>query len=377
MSHAGAAPSPRILVLNERDLDHPRAGGAEIHVGEVFGRLAARGYHVTLATSSFAGGAASAQQDGMRIVRLGGLPFYYTNAARLCARETRRGAFDVVVECLNKLPFLSPVYSAVPVVALCHHLFGETAFQQVAWPIAAAVWTAERLIPTLYRRTPFVSISNSTRDDLVARGIARDRVRVIECGIGRPAIQPLPIGQRGPRVVYVGRLEPYKRVDVLLAAVARLREAFADIELDVIGRGSDQDRLERIASELGLSDRTRFRGFVEDAERDRLLGAARVCVCPSTKEGWGLTVIESNALGTPVVATDAPGLRDSVLDGKTGFLAAEGDVNGFARRIAQILRDDVLADELSSAALAWSRRFDWDRAADEMAASLIEASNRG
>jgi glycosyltransferase involved in cell wall biosynthesis len=275
---------------------------------------------------------------------------------------------------LNKVPFLAPAYSSVPVVALCHHLFGTTAFQQQSWPVAAAVWSIERLIPPLYRRTPFVSISESTRDDLIERGVAADLVRVSHCGIARPRFDPSPISQRGQTIAYVGRLEPYKRVDVMLAAAAQLRQRFGDLELIVIGRGSDRPRLERLAAEHGLADRTRFVGFVDDAERDRLLGAARVCVCPSMKEGWGLTVIESNALGTPVVATNAPGLRDSVIDEKTGFLVAEGDVAAFARRIGQILSNDRLADELSEAALDWSRKFDWDRAADEMADALLGAT---
>ncbi|MFP8882396.1 MAG: glycosyltransferase family 4 protein [Myxococcota bacterium] len=367
---------PRVLVLNERDLSHPKAGGAEIHVTEVFRRLAARGFEVTLASSSYAGGADRDELAGMAVVRLGKIPFYYLRAAGYCARETRRGSYDIVVECLNKVPFLAPAYSAVPVIALCHHLFGTAAFQQQIWPIAAAVWSIERLIPLLYRRAPFVSISESTREDLIGRGVAPDHVRVSHCGITRPRLDSPPISQRGQTIVYVGRLEPYKRIDVMLAAAGRLRQRFGDLELIVIGRGSDQPRLERIAAEHGVADRTRFVGFVEDAERDRLLGTARVCVCPSTKEGWGLTVIESNALGTPVVATDAPGLRDSVIDGKTGYLVAEGDVTAFAHRIGEILSDDRLADGLSEAALDWSREFDWDRAADEMADSLTRASAR-
>ncbi len=364
---------PRVLVLNERDLSHPKAGGAEIHVTEIFRRLAERGFEVTLASSSYPGGPNRDELAGMAVERLGGIPFYYVRAAAHCARETRRGTYDVVVECLNKVPFLSPAYSAVPVVALCHHLFGKTAFQQERWPIAAAVWSIERLIPYLYRRAPFVSISESTREDLVGRGIAHDQVRVSHCGIARPRYEPLPITQRGQTIVYLGRLEPYKRVDVMLSAAGRLKERFGDLELIVIGRGSDQPRLERIAREQGVADRTRFLGFVEDAERDRLLGTSRVCVCPSMKEGWGLTVIESNALGTPVVATDAPGLRDSVINGKTGYLVAEGDVAAFAHWIGEVLSNDRLADELSKAALLWSREFDWDRAADDMADSLTRA----
>jgi len=150
---------------------------------------------------------------------------------------------------------------------------------------------------------------------------------------------------------------------------AARHEAAAD-EHEAGTRGPARPGLEALARELGLADRTHFTGFVSDAERDRLLAASRVCVCPSEKEGWGLTVVEANAMGTPVVASDADGLRDSVRDGKTGFLVADGDVAAFSHRIGELLRDDALAVETSAAALAWSRRFDWDVAADEMAAAI-------
>jgi glycosyltransferase involved in cell wall biosynthesis len=167
-------------------------------------------------------------------------------------------------------------------------------------------------------------------------------------------------------VVYVGRLEAYKRVDVLLRAMASLRERLPDAETVVIGRGSQQALLEALARELGIADRTRFAGFVSDAERDALLADARVCVGPSVKEGWGLAVIESNAVGTPVVASDAPGLRDSVRDGETGFLVPVDDVAAFAARIAELLLDDERAERMSRLGEAWSRRFDWDQVADRV-----------
>jgi glycosyltransferase involved in cell wall biosynthesis len=363
----------RVLVLNERDSHHPRAGGAEVHITEIFRRLAARGVEITLLTSGFPGGAKETIDEGMRILRLGRIRYYYPRAVWHCARETRLGRYDVVAECLNKLPYQSPLYSAVPVLAITHHLFGESAFLQVPWPVAATVWTLERTIPWLYRNVPFVSISESTRDDLVARGVGPERIEVHHCGIRRPTIEVPPLTGRPQRVVYLGRLERYKQVDLMLHAVARLAARFPDIEIDIIGRGADRERLERIAQEVGLGSRTHFVGFVSDAERDRMLAAARACVCPSAKEGWGLTVIEANALGTPVVATNAPGLRDSVDEGRTGFLVPDGDVDAFAARIAALLEDDALGDRMSSAALAWSRRFDWDIAADRMEASLLAA----
>jgi glycosyltransferase involved in cell wall biosynthesis len=360
----------RVLVLNERDPLHPKAGGAETHVAEIFARIAARGAEITLASSRFAGAAARDEVRGMRVHRIGRMPFYYPRATRVCARDTRRDRYDVVVECLNKLPFLAPLYSAAPVLGLCHHLFGETAFLQVPWPVAAAVWSIERLVPRVYRKSHLVVISESTRDDLIRRGVEPGRIEVHHPGIRQPGFEPPGVSQRRHRVAYVGRLERYKRVDVLLRAAAHLVGRFPEMRIDIIGRGSDRARLERVAAEVGLADRTHFAGFVSDEERDRLLAAARVCVCPSVKEGWGLTVIESNALGTPNVATDAPGLRDSVRDGETGFLVPEADVEAFAARMGSLLGDDALAERMAAAAIAWSRDFDWDRAAARMEASL-------
>jgi len=364
----------RVLVLNERDLRHPKAGGAETHVFEIMSRLAARGFEISLLASGFPGGASEECVEGVEVRRLGALARYYPSVALACARETRRGRFDVVVECLNKVPFFSPLYSAVPVLALCHHLFGETAFRQVAWPIAAAVYGLERLVPPLYRRQHFLAISESSRDDLMRRGVPADRISVSHCGIRRPALTALlPLRERPCCVSYVGRLEPYKRVDVLLRAAARLTGSFPELSLVLIGRGSDRPRLEALADRLGLATRTRFTGFVSDDERDEILAQSRACVCPSEKEGWGLTVIEANALATPVVASDAPGLRDSVRPLETGFLVPTGDALGFADRIGALLRADAAAERMASAALAWSQRFDWNLAADQMALAIAAA----
>lgn len=359
-----------VLVLNERDPRHPKAGGAETHVFEIMGRLARRGYRISALASGFAGAPASEIVAGVEVHRLGGLHRYYPAAAVACARETRSGRHQVVVECLNKVPFFSPLYSAAPVLALCHHLFGETAFGQVAWPIAAGVWTAERLMPPLYRRQRFLAISESSRDDLIRRGVPAGQIAVSHCGIRRPTVESRRLRDRPLRVAYVGRLEAYKRVDVLLRAAAGLVERFPALEVVVIGRGAAQSGLERLTRDLGLAERVRFAGFVSDDERDALLAGSRACVCPSEKEGWGLTVIEANAVGTPVVASDAPGLRDSVRHGETGFLVPTGDVAAMRERTAQLLAADDEAERIAEQALAWSLRFDWDSAADEMADAI-------
>jgi glycosyltransferase involved in cell wall biosynthesis len=373
---ASTPEASRILLLNERDPRHPRSGGAETHVFEIMSRLVQRGHAVTQLAAGFPGGAPAETVDGVEVRRLGGLARYYPAAALTCARETRRSRFDVVVECLNKFPFFSPVYSGVPVLALCHHLFGETAFRQVAWPIAAAVFGAEKLLPFAYRGQRFITISESSRDDLVQRGIARERIDVSLPGIRRPRVVPRPLRERPPRIAYVGRLERYKRVDVMLRAAAKLVAAYPELEIAVIGRGTDGERVERLAGELGLASRTRFLGFVDDDERDRWLADSRVCVCASEKEGWGLTVIEANAVGTPVVASDAPGLRDSVRDGETGWLAPIGDVAAFEKRMAMLLAADAPAEAMAQRGVEWARRCDWDTAAREMEAAIARARGR-
>jgi glycosyltransferase involved in cell wall biosynthesis len=365
-----------VLVLNERDPLHPKTGGAETHVSEIFGRLARRGYEVTHFASGFAGGASEERVNDVLVRRFGALPRYYPSALLHTRRETRAGRYDVVVECLNKVPFYSPVYASAPVLALCHHLFGDVAFQQVAWPIAATVWTSERLIPALYRACQFIAISESSRADLVRRGLSAEKVMVSHPGIDRPGCVVETDRPRGRRIVYLGRLEAYKRVDVMLRALAQLADRLGDVEIVIIGRGPARERLESLAREIGLADRTTFTGFVSNDERDALLADARVCVCPSEKEGWGLTVIEANALGVPVVATDADGLRDSVRDGETGFLVEDANVAQFAERIGRLLDDDALATKMSAAALEWSRRFDWDIAADDMARAIALARGR-
>jgi glycosyltransferase involved in cell wall biosynthesis len=335
------------------------------------------GFEITQAACSFRGAPAREELPGLRVRRLGPLAAYYPRAAWTTARETRRGRFDAVIEHLNKLPFCAPLYSRAPVLAVSHHLFGRSAFLQVAWPVAAGVVALERLIPVCYREVPFLAVSQSSKDDLVSRGIPAGHVEIVHNGIRLPGLVPPPHAARPRRLAYLGRLEPYKRVDLLLRAAARLVPRFPDLEIVLIGRGRARPGLERLAARLGLAERTRFAGFVPDDERDALLADARLCVCPSVKEGWGITVIEVNAVGTPVIATDAPGLRDAVRHGETGLLVADGPAEEFVARLAErmgeLLADPALAERLSRGALAWSRRFDWDRTA-ETTARAVEAA---
>ena len=338
-----------------------------MHVAEIAKRLAPARHRHDPARGGLRGRrGAPSSVDGLEVRRLGPIPVYYPRAVATTAWETRRGRWDVVVEHLNKVPFCARAYAAGPVLAVNHHLFGDSAFLQVGWPIAATVVAIEKLIPRIYRNVPCLAVSESSRDDLVRRGLSREQIGLLHNGITFPTRQPIEVSKRPCRVAYLGRLESYKRIDRLLRACAGLVDRFPQLEIALIGRGAERRRLEALAAELGIAERTRFSGFVSDAERDALLAEARVAVCASVKEGWGLTVIECNALGVPVVATDAPGLRDAVRHGETGLPGGGRGGRGVQRAPAGCR--SAACWRMSSRSHAWPpkhtvgrRRFDWER----------------
>jgi glycosyltransferase involved in cell wall biosynthesis len=361
----------RILVINWRDIRNPEAGGAEVHLHEITKRIAAAGHEVTVLASRFPGAAARDQVDGVTIVRTGGkfsFNFHVPSAAKRLVRDER---IDVVVDDINKIPFYTPLYVRKPLLALSHHLFGHTIFLETAFPLATYVYLSEALIAPVYRRTPVVAVSESTRQELVRRGIPAGNVQVVHNAVDHTRYTPDEAARSAePLVAYLGRIKRYKRVNLVLDACKTVFDRFPTARLVVVGSGDYLPRLVRQAGELGMADRVDFTGFVSEGEKIAILRKAHVVVNPSSKEGWGVTVTEANACGTPVVASDVPGLRDAVRDGETGFLVRYGDVQGFADRIAEVLGDSGLRARLAGRAVAWARTFNWDQSARSILALL-------
>lgn len=353
--------------MNWQDRLNPQAGGAEIHLHEVFGRLAARGHAVTLLVSGWPGAAAREHVDGMDVHRVGGRHTFPLMVRGHYRRTLMHTGHDLLVEDLNKVPVFAPVWVREPVVLLVHHLFGTTAFQEASLPFAAATWLLERPLPLFYRHLPVEAVSESTAEDLVRRGFRRDHIAVIPNGVDLDAFSPEPGGTRfaEPTVLYLGRLKRYKRIDLILRAVARLRDRDVAVRLLVAGRGDAAAQLERLRDELALQDRVEFLGFVDEARKLELFRRSWIHVLTSPKEGWGISNLEAAACATPTVASDAPGLRDSVVDGETGFLVPHGDVAALADRLGLLLRDAALRDRLGQGAHRFALRHSWDRAADD------------
>jgi glycosyltransferase involved in cell wall biosynthesis len=363
----------RILLVNWQDRENPQAGGAEIHLHEIFGRLAASGHDVTLLASGWSGCAPRATLDGIAVHRVGTRYTFQLHARRHYRRALAAREWDVLVEDINKVPLFTPRWGggARRVVALVPHLFGTTVFREAPWPMAAAVWLAERPLPIAYRGVPFQAISESTADDLAARGIPRDSIRVIYPGIDAERFTPAP-ALRAPRPLfaYLGRLKRYKGVDLVLRAFAALRHPEATLE--IAGTGDYRPELERLARSLDLDGRVRFLGFISEEAKLELLRRAWGLVFASPKEGWGITNLEAAACATPVVASDSPGLRESVRDGETGYLVAHGDVGALAEAMGRLAGSAALVASLGARGRRFAEGFTWDAAARQTEAHLEE-----
>jgi glycosyltransferase involved in cell wall biosynthesis len=369
----------RLLVLNWQDRLNPQAGGAEAHLHEVFGRLASRGHSITLVASGWPGASPRDSLDGLDVHRVGSRYTFSLAAPRYYRRRLAAQPFDAIVEDLNKVPLFTPLWTRHRLLLLVHHLFGRTAFEEASWPVAAATWLLETPLAKLYRGVAVEAVSESTAQDLVTRGFRRGAIRVIPNGVDVEFYSPDPATGRFPEptLLYLGRLKRYKRVDLILGALAALRSRGSPARLLIGGKGDAEPALRALTRELNLADAVEFRGFVSEEEKRLLFRRAWVHVLTSPNEGWGITNLEAAACGTPTVASDSPGLRDSVVHGQTGFLVPHGDVAALARQIETLLADRELRDRLGFQARAFAERFTWERAASATEDHLEELTHGG
>jgi glycosyltransferase involved in cell wall biosynthesis len=356
-----------ILVLNWQDIKHPLGGGAEVHMHEIFKRVVAMGHSVTLYCCRFPGSAQTEEIDGLRVIREGERQLFNFNVPRRYQSQFRREGFDVVVDDINKIPFFTPWFVHKPLAGIVHHLFGKAIFLETHFIPASYVYLAEKVAARAYRNTPMAVVSESTRQELIGLGFPAENIVIVGGAVNTKLYAPASDPRQGrPVIGHVGRLKKYKSVNHLLRAFRIVLKDLPDARLRIVGDGDSKSELERLAHRLDIADRVEFTGYLSQEEKVRYLNQMSVAVDCSAKEGWGLTVIEANACGVPVVASDVPGLRDSVVDGKTGLLYEYGNVEQLAQKIVLLLRDENLRRRMSAGALEWGRLFNWDESAKKM-----------
>jgi glycosyltransferase involved in cell wall biosynthesis len=353
-------------VINWRCIKNPLAGGAEIYFQEIFKRIVKLGYSVTQLAVQYDNALETEVIDGIKIIRIGSKNTFNFDVYRELPHLLEQDSYDIVVDDLNKIPFYSPWITKKPVLALMMHLFRKSIFSEVSFPFASYVYLTESLIPWCYKKNNFAALSESSKQDLVKMGIRSSKIVTIPPGIDLNMYRPNFTAKEKNIIIHTGRLKKYKSVDHLILATQKLIGKYKDLKTVIIGDGDDLPRLKELTNKLSLENHVIFTGYISESEKIKYYQQASVLVENSIKEGWGMIVIEANACGTPVVSARSPGLRDAVLDQKTGFLYDYGNIGDLTQKIDLLLENQTLNREMAQAGIQWSKNFSWDNATNEM-----------
>ncbi len=363
----------KILVINWQCIKNPFGGGAEVHMHEIFKRIAAMGHDVTIFSCEVPGQPDEEIIDGIKIVRRGKRPTFNFIVKRWYRKRFGKENYDIIIDDINKIPFYTPRYVKEPLLAISHHFFGTSIYHEANFIAGTYVYLAEKLIDIIYKDTPFAVVSESTLQEFIERGFDRRNFSIVQNAI-EAAEFPMKTGQKNdkPTVTYFGRLKKYKSIGHLMKAFAIVKKSISEAQLHILGRGDYRPQLETLAESLGIADCTTFFGFVSNEDKIKLLSQSHIVVNTSMKEGWGITNIEANACGTPVISANVPGLRDSVSDGQSGLLYPYGDVDELAEKIMEMLMNEEFLQKLSQGAVDWAGSFSWDESARLMVVKCEE-----
>ncbi len=365
----------RILVVNHRDSLHPQAGGLEQIVYQTGKYWVQWGHEVDVLCAGFPGSISEENIDGIRFIR-GPSEYVFHWWAPLKIRRMHAKKYDVILEYISKVPCLLPLtVRSAPVAVMIPHLFGRTIFEELSLPAGLAWIAYEKMIPSVYRKSHFWVNSQSTAGDLRSRGIAPEKINVTYAGLppdlfeADPAVAKTPY----PSLIYIGRLKRYKHIDHILQAVKEVLPQFPELRLRIVGRGDAEMQLRALAAALGITHAVDFCGYMDEAGKKKLLQESWVAVQTSSNEGWGLAVTEAGACCVPTVASDSPGLRESVRDGETGYLVSHGDTHALAARINSLLQNPDQRKTMGEAARTFASQFSWETTARDALAFLETA----
>jgi glycosyltransferase involved in cell wall biosynthesis len=368
----------RVSMLAWRDLDDPEAGGSELHASNIAALWAEAGIEVTMRTSYAAGHPQVSWRDGYRVIRKAGRYLVFPRGA-FSEMMGWHGGRDGLVEIWNGMPFFSPLWSRTAHVTWLHHVHAEM-WQMTLPPRLAAFgnFVESKLAPPIYHRTPMVTLSESSKRELIHDlGFRADRVSVVA-----PGIDPhyTPGGEKSPTplVVAVGRLVPVKQFDVLIDALVALKPTHPGLEAVIVGEGYKREELESQLHAARAETWIRLPGRIDEDEKVDLYRRAWILASASAREGWGMTITEAAACGTPAVVSDVAGHADAVVDGRTGVLADDADA--LRAGLDRVLGDAGLRSSLSAAAQAHASRFTWEATArgtlEVLAAAAIARRGR-
>lgn len=350
-----------VHMLAWRDLDDDEAGGSEVHAHNIASIWAQSGLGVTMRTSAAPGQPSSAVRDGYTVSRKSGRYGVFIRSS-LSELTGRLGPCDGLIEIWNGMPFMSPLWWRGPRAIWLHHVHGPMWGMTLPSPIAKlGVALEERIAPRFYRNESIVTLSPSSRDELVDDlGFDPDRVTVIPPGVD-PYFTPGGTRSETPLAVAVGRLVPVKDFPRLVRVMAAVRERVPEVELVIVGEGYERERIMDEVRRHGAEEWISLPGRVTDQQLRDLYRRSWVAVSTSVREGWGMTLTEAAACGTPSVATDIAGHADAVAVGRSGLLHDRDP--DLVDALVRVLTDEELRARLTEGALARAAELTWERTA--------------
>lgn len=357
-----------ILIFSWRGPGHPNAGGAEISTHEHAKGWVRAGHKVTLFTSFYKGGRRGEIIDGVQIKRYGNQVFGVHWQAFKWYLLSAHQKFDLVIDQFHGIPFFTPLYVKTKKLAFIHEVAKEVWWLN-SWTkplnlIPAIVGTIfEPLVFSLfYRSIPFMTVSESTKKDLVNWGIPKDRITVIHNGIIKPKRVNVK-KETKKTLIYLGALSRDKGIEEAIKVFSIINKKRKDCQFWVVGRSDPHYllRIKGLVKNSDLSKNTKFFGYVSEEKKFELLAKAHILVNPSVREGWGLVVIEAAAMGTPTVAYNVAGLRDSIVNGRTGILCSKNNIENMAEEILNLAWDSRRYQKIRHNVISWRKNFSWDK----------------
>lgn len=352
----------KILIFNWRDTKHKWAGGAEVYIHELAKRWVQDGNNVTVFCGNSLKGPKDEKIDGVQIIRRGGFYTVYIWAF-LYYMFKFRGKYDVIIDCENGIPFFTPLYSFKPKFLLIHHVHQEVFRKSLIHPLAIfASFLEAKLMPVVYHNTQVITVSPSSKEEIMRHKLTKREPIIIYNGVDLSLYKPAKKSNK-PLILYLGRLQYYKSLHVFIVAAKRVLKKIPNAQFVIAGEGEEKEKLQEFARRLGILEKIKFLGHVSDKKKISLFQKAWVFVNPSFMEGWGLTTIEAAACGTPAVASDVPGLRDSIKNPHSGILVRYANYEGFAKSITKLIQDRKLRNEMEYGSVDWASNFSWEKSA--------------
>ncbi len=354
----------KILWFTWKDLKNPLAGGAEVVNEELAKRLVADGHEVTFMAGGFAGGQKEETVDGYKIIRLGGRWSVYWHTYRYY-KKNLAGWADLVIDEINTIPFFAKFYVKEKNILFVHQLAREIWFYQMFFPLSLVGYLIEPVCLWLLRDRKTITVSESTKKDLMRYGHKAENISIISEGIELTPVASLDTIKKydNPTILSLGVVRPMKRTLDIVKAFEKARIYVPTLKLIVAGDTSSsygRKVLGYIENSATKSD-IAILGRVSPEKKIELLQKSHVLAVTSVKEGWGLVVTEANSQGTPAVVYDVDGLRDSVKNNETGLMCDKNTSEGLALKTSELLKSRALYDRLRKNAWTWSKEINFER----------------